>query len=69
MTRNKFKQTVNDQSNRPVEDDSPDEIALDKASADYYKRCSKYKIRDERLDCWIAVGLYLILFSFAFVVL
>ena len=73
MKRNKFKPTPEDQQISPVEDPiSDDELyddALDKASADYYERNAKNRIKVQAQDIWIAVGLYLILSSVAFVVL
>ena len=73
MKRNKFRRTVNDQPIGQVEDEMTDDdlhdIAVSKASADYYERSWKSRIKDQQQDIWIAVGLYLILSSFAFVVL
>ena len=73
MKRNKFKRTSNDQQISQVEnqiaDDELYDDALSKASADYYERIWKRRINDRQLDIWIAVGLYLVLPSVAFVVL
>jgi len=73
MKRNSFRRTVNDQQIRPVEveitDDEQYDDAISKASADYYERRWKSRIKDRQLDIWIAVGLYLVLSSAALVVL
>ena len=72
MKRDSFRRTVNDQQISPVEDESADDNqydeALGKASADYYERSWKSRIKDRQQDFWIAVGLYLVLCSVAFVV-
>jgi hypothetical protein len=39
------------------------------ASAEHYERCRKSRIRMRQGDWWIAIGLYLVLVSVAFVVL
>ncbi|MCP4302869.1 MAG: hypothetical protein GY783_19980 [Gammaproteobacteria bacterium] len=73
MKRNKFRRTVNDQLISQVDDevadDDSDEIAISKDTADYYERRWISRIKEQRGDFWIAVGLYLILSSVAFVVL
>ena len=73
MKRNKFKRTREDQQDSPVEDQISDgelyDDALDKTSADYYARIAKNRIKVQGQDTWIAVGLYLVLTSVAFVVL
>lgn len=73
MKRSKFRRTVNDQPIGQVEDEMTDDdlrdIAVSKASADYYERSWKSRIKDQQQDIWIAVGLYLILSSVAFMVL
>jgi hypothetical protein len=73
MKRNKFKRTPEDQQNSPIEDQISDgelyDDALDKTSADYYARIAKNRIKVQAQDTWIAVGLYLVLTSVAFVVL
>ena len=73
MKRNKFRRTVNDQLisqvENEVDDDELYDDALSKASADYYERSWKSRIKDQQQDIWIAIGLYLILSSVAFVVL
>lgn len=46
-----------------------EEIALQKASADIYERRWKNEIKGSKGDWWIAIGLYLVLTSIAFVVL
>ncbi len=73
MKRNKFKRTSNDQQtdqpeNQIAEDESYDD-AISRATADYYERCWKDRIKDRKLDIWIAVGVYLVLCAVAFVVL
>jgi len=73
MLRNKFKRTVNDQLISQVEDKIADDDlhddALSKSSADYYERSRKSRIKDQQLNFWIAVGLYLVLSSIGFVLL
>jgi len=73
MKRNKFRRTVNDQLisqvENEVDDDELYDDALSKASADYYERSWKSRIKDQQQDIWIAIGLYLILSGVAFVVL
>ena len=73
MKRDSLRRTVNDQQISPVEDESADDEqyddAISKASADYYQRRWKSRIKDRQLDMWIAVGLYLALSSVALVVL
>ena len=65
MNHDKSKQTSEDQ----VTDDQQYDDALNKVSADYYDRSWKNRLKVERHDVWIAVGLYLVLSSFAFVIL
>ena len=65
MKRNKFRRTSEDQ----VSDDKRYGDALVKASADYYERSWRNRIKVQQLDIWIAVGLYLILTGVAFVAL
>ncbi len=65
MKRNKFKPTPEDQ----ISDDKLYDDALDKVSADYYERRAKYRIKFQAQEMWIAVALYLVLSSVAFVVL
>ena len=73
MKRNKFKRTPENQQDSPIEDQISDgelhDDALSKISADYYERIAKNRIKIEAQDAWIAVGLYLVLSSVAFVVL
>jgi hypothetical protein len=73
MERNKFRGTSKDQQISQAEvqiaDDELDDDTIIKATADYYERRGKSRIKDRQLDIWIAVGLYLILSSFAFVAL
>jgi hypothetical protein len=73
MTRNSFGRIVNDQQISPVEDEITDDgqydEAVSKASADYYERSWKSRLRDQQLNIWIAVGLYLVGSSVALVVL
>ena len=67
---------------KPIGNDSPanlvasgannDELAdcaLQKASADYYERRWRDKIKEHRSDFWIVLGLYLVLSSVAVVIL
>jgi len=65
MKHNEFRQSSEDQ----VSDDTRYDDALVKASADYYERSWKNRIKVQQLDIWIAVGLYLILSGVAFVAL
>jgi hypothetical protein len=71
MKRDKFRRTVNDQLMGHVEDEGVDDnlydVAMQKASADNYERSWKARVKEQRGDCWIAIGLYLILASVAFV--
>jgi len=39
------------------------------ASAEIYERRWKHKFQFDRRDCWIAVAVYLLVASFAFIVL
>jgi len=69
MKRNRLKRNPNDQQISQVEnqiaDDALYDDAISKASADYYRRSWKSRIKDRQLDIWIAVGLYLVLSSVA----
>jgi hypothetical protein len=73
MKRNKFRRTSNDPRLSELEGEIVDaerhNDTLTKASADYYERSWKNRIREQQSNIWIAVGLYLILSSVAFVVL
>ncbi len=73
MKRNKFRRISKDQQISPAEDQIADDELKDdaiyKATANYYERSWKSRIKDRWPDIWIAVGLYLILSSVAFVVL
>ena len=73
MKRNEFRRTGNDQLTSQTENelanDKLDEIALQKASANYYEQRWRNRIKDRQGDWWIAIGLYLIFASVAFVVL
>lgn len=73
MKRKKLTRTGNDQLTSQVEveveSDNLEEIALQKASADYYEWRWRNRIEDHKGNIWIAFGLYLILCSVAFVVL
>ena len=72
MKGKKLRRTVKDRLSSQVEDETADDEqyddAISKASADYYQRCWKSRIKDRQLDIWIAVGLYLVLSSVALVV-
>jgi hypothetical protein len=65
MKLNTFKLTSKDQ----ISDDTMYDDALAKASAEYYERRAIYRINFRAQEMWIAVALYLILSSVAFVVL
>jgi len=78
MKHNELKEFVIDQAIDQVED----EVANDNlhgtdlrqsetsaASADYYERCWKGRIEFHHTPWWIAIGVYLLLISVAFVVL
>lgn len=73
MKRNKFRRTVHDPQISRVEDGITDgelhDDTLSIASADYYERSWKSRIKEQQSNVWIALGLYLILSSVAFVVL
>ena len=73
MKRKKSRRTGNDQLTSQVDGDvdgdSLAEIALQQASADYYEQRWRNRFKDHKGDFWIAIGLYLILSSVAFVVL
>lgn len=73
MKRNKFRRTSRDQQISQEENQIADgelyDDAISKATADYYERSWRNRIKERQLDIWIAVGLYLILSSVAFVVL
>jgi hypothetical protein len=73
MKSNMFRRTSEDQQIRQADDKkSDDELyddAIDKDTADYYERSRKNKIRFQRLDIWIAVGLYLVSSSIALALL
>jgi hypothetical protein len=68
-----FRRTSEDQRTSQADDQISDaemhDDAIAKASADYYERSWKNKIKFQRLDIWIAVGLYLVSTSVAFVFL
>ena len=66
--------TRSDQSARGIEagaanDDDVFETELQKISADAYERRRRTRARLRRGELWIAVGLYLILCSIAFLIL
>jgi len=73
MTRNKFRRTSKNQQISRVEDQiADDELyddAISRASADYYERSWERRVKDRQQDIWIAVGLYVVLSSVAFVAL
>ena len=73
MKRNKFRQTSKDQQISQAEDQIADgelsDDAISAATVDYYERSWKRRIKDRQLDIGIAVGLFLILSSVAFVAL
>ena len=65
MKRDEFRQSSEDQ----ISDGELFDDALGKASADYYDRSWKNRLKIQKPDIWIAVGLYLVLSSVAFVLL
>ncbi len=71
MQRIESSPTVKDHSTGPVNhefgDDSDDDVALQQASARHYERRQKLWADFYRGDWWIAIGLYLIISSVAFV--
>ena len=75
MKRNEITDSVNEQpvnqADNQAANDNFNETDLREfeASSEYYERRSRYRIKLQRGDWWIAVGLYLILFGVAFVVL
>ena len=72
MKSKKSRRTLRDQQISQEEDQIADgelhDDAISQASADYYERSWKSRIKDRQLDIWIAVGLYLVLSSVAVVV-
>ena len=52
-----------------VDKDDLADIALQKASAEYYERSWKNRIREHKADLWTVLGLYLIISGIAVVVL
>jgi hypothetical protein len=72
MKRKNFRRTVNDGLLSQVEDgaasDDIDDSAAQRASADFYEMRTKMWTNFTRGDIWIAIGLYLVLASVAFVV-
>ena len=72
MKANKSRGFVNDQPISHVEDevvnDNLDEIGLEKASADFYERRKRIWIEFQKGDWLVAVAVYFILASVAFVV-
>lgn len=72
MKANKSRGFVNDQLISHVEDgivnDNLDETKLEKDSADFYERRKRIWIEFQKEDWWVAVAVYLILASVAFVV-
>ncbi len=73
MKRIDFSGTVTDLLTGPIDyeagGENEDEVAFQKASAEYYERRQKFWADFHRGDWWIAIGLYLIISSVAFVVL
>jgi len=73
MQPNKFMQNSDDQpisqAESQLSDDDLHDDTVSKASADYYERSRKSRIKVQQLDVWIAAGLYLILSSVALVLL
>jgi len=73
MNHNEIGQTMSEQLINQVEDevanDNFDEIDLQKASASCYERRGRYRIKSQKADIFIVVGLYLILINVAIVIL
>jgi hypothetical protein len=65
MKHEKLRRNGNDQLTSQVEDEADSE----RASADFYEQRWKVWTKLDREDWWIAVALYLVLSSVAFVVL
>jgi hypothetical protein len=71
MNKNDLNQIGDEQPAVRVEDEfagDNSETAMFKATADYYERRWHGKFKDHQRDFWVAVGLYLVLSSVAFVV-
>jgi hypothetical protein len=73
MKRKKLTKTGNDQLANRAEGDTEGnniaELALQQATVDYYERRWRDRIKDRWIDITVAIGLYMIIASFAFVVL
>jgi len=75
MKRNQLPDSVSDQSTSQVDHDAADEninetdLLLFKASAEHYERRWRNRIKFNRGDWWLAIGVYLMLASVAFVAL
>lgn len=73
MDHNERGRTMNIQLINQVEDevadDNYEEIDLQKASASSYERFRKYRIKSQKADLFIVVGLYLTLINLTIVVL
>lgn len=73
MKPKKIARTEVDRSTSSTEDGSSGDNSYDRSmqekSAAYYERTWKQRKKDQKGDFWIAVGLYLITCSIAFVVI
>ena len=73
MKREKLRRTGKHQPTRHVEDwaakDDPYETDLERLSALHYERRGRMWGKFNRGDWWVAVGVYLILSSVAFVIM
>jgi len=73
MKPKKIARTEVDRSTSSIEDGSSGDNSYDRSmqekSAAYYERTWKQRKKDQKGDFWIAVGLYLITCSIAFVVI
>jgi hypothetical protein len=75
MKNKRFKPAANDQSYRQSDEaaeaanDKLGDATVQKASADFYERRTQMWSNFKRGDIWIAIGVYLILASTAFVAL
>ena len=75
MKCNELGESVHDQAISQVDHDSENEninetdSQLFRASADFYERRWKNRIKDHQGEWWIAIAIYLIFVSIAFVAL
>ena len=73
MRQIQCKRSVSDQRPSQVADDADradsEEAALHKASADWYERRWRARIKNQQTNLWVVGGVYLILASMAYVVI